>query len=128
MAKLLDDPPWWGYSKLHGWVVLDRTIPANKSGLIMDFLFCRCHDSVTFIDKRSNWAAPRYIYASTYISSLPPVESEAATVEFNRIKALWPEFQAEINKQYQAREDERLQNERERVLKEGAKRVVKVRR
>jgi len=128
VTKLLGDPPWWGYSNVHGWVVLDRTIPANKSGLIADFLFCRCSDSVTFIDKRSRWVAPHYIYASIYIGSLAPSESEAAAAEYNQLKARWPEFQEEISQQYKLREDERLQLERERVLREGAKRVVKVRR
>jgi len=128
MAKTFDSPPWWGYSKEHGWVVLDRTIPANKSGLIADFLFCRCSDSLTFIDKRSRWVAPHYVYASIYLGSLAPPESEAAAEEFKRLKERWPAFQAEIDRQYKEREAERLHREHERVLSEGAKRVVKVRR
>jgi len=127
MAKTFDSPPWWGYSKEHGWVVLDRTVPANKSGLIADFFFCRCRDSVTFIDKRSRWVAPHYIYASIYIGSLAPPESETAAEEYKQFKARWPEFQSEIDRQYKEREAERLQVEQERVLAEGPKRVVKAR-
>lgn len=128
MVKILDSPPWWGYSKEHGWVVLDRTIPANKSGLSADFLFFRCSDSVTFIDKRSRWAAPHYIYASIYIGSLPLSESEAAAAEYQRFKTRWTEFQAEIGNQCQERETAHRQTEHERILREGNKKVVKVRR
>jgi hypothetical protein len=127
MAKTFDSPPWWGYSKEHGWVVLDRTIPANISGLVADFFFCRCSDAVAFVDKRSRWVAPHYIYASIYISSLPPEESEAALAEYKQFKDRWPEFQAEIGRQYQEREAEQLQLAQERVLAQGPKRVVKVR-
>jgi hypothetical protein len=128
MAKVQDAPPWWGYSKQHGWVVLDRTLPSNKSGLIADFFFCRCSDSSTFVDKRSKWLAPHYIYASVYISSLQPPESEAAAADYQMLKARWPEFQADILKQYREREGEQMQKELDRVLIEGNKRIVKVRR
>ena len=128
MPKIVDSPPWWGYSKEHGWVVLDRTIPANKSGLIADFFFCRCSDSVTFLDKRSKWVAPHYIYASIYISSLASPESEAAAEEYKLLKSRWTEFQTVIINQYRDREAERLQSEHQRVLLEGNKRIVKVRR
>ncbi len=128
MAKVLDAPPWWGYSKEHGWVVLDRTLPSNKSGLVADFFFCQCSDSTTFIDKRSKWVAPHYIYASIYISSLPPSESEVASADYQGFKARWPEFQAAIIKDYGQRESERLQQEHDRVALEGNRKVVKVRR
>ena len=128
MAKLLDAPPWWGYSKEHGWVVLDRTLPSNKSGLVADFFFCQCSDCTTFVDKRSKWVAPHYIYASIYISSLGPAESEAATADYLSFKARWPEFQSAIIKDYEQREADRLQKEHERVAVEGNRRVVKVRR
>jgi hypothetical protein len=128
MAKILDAPPWWGYSKEHGWVVLDRTLPSNKSGLVADFFFCRCSDGSTFIDKRCKWVAPHYIYASIYISSLETAESEAATADYQSFKARWPEFQAAIIKQYEEREDQLLQKEHARVAVEGNRRIVKVRR
>ena len=128
MAKLLDAPPWWGYSKVHGWVVLDRTLPSNKSGLVADFFFCRCNDGSTYVDRRSKWVAPHYVYASIYISSLEPSESEAAALDYQLLKARWPEFQAEIIKQYRELEDVRLQKEHDRVAVEGNRRIVKVRR
>jgi len=128
MAKSLDAPPWWGYSKEHGWVVLDRTLPSNKSGLVADFFFCRCHDASTFVDKRSKWVAPYYIYASKYISSLDAIEGEAASAEFQQFKSRWPEFQDAITRQYGEMEDQKLQREHERVAIEGNRRVVKVRR
>ena len=128
MPKVLDSPPWWGYSKDHGWVVLDRTLPSNKSGLVADFFFCRCRDSSTYLDKRSKWQAPHYVYASIYISSLEPSESEAAALDYQLLKARWPEFQAEIIKQYMELEDVRLQKEHDRVAVEGNRRIVKVRR
>ena len=128
MPKVLDSPPWWGYSKDHGWVVLDRTLPSNKSGLVADFFFCRCSDSSTYLDKRSKWQAPHYVYASIYISSLEPSESEAAALDYQLLKARWPEFQAEIIKQYRELEGVRLQKEHERVAVEGNRRIVKVRR
>jgi hypothetical protein len=111
MAKVLDAPPWWGYSKQHGWVVLDRTLPSNKSGLVADFFFLRCSDCTTFVDKRSKWLAPHYIYASVYISSLEPAESEVAAADYQMLKARWPEFQAEIIKQYGEMEGEQMQKE-----------------
>ncbi|PZN83420.1 MAG: hypothetical protein DM484_04425 [Candidatus Methylumidiphilus alinenensis] len=128
MAKVLDAPPWWGYSKEHGWVVLDRTLHSNKSGLIADFFFCRCNDSSTYIDKRSKWVAPHYVYASIYISSLPPSESEAAAADFQLLKARWPEFHDVIAKEYKEWEDELLQREHDRVAVEGNRKIVKARR
>ena len=128
MAKVLDAPPWWGYSKEHGWVVLDRTLPSNKSGLVADFFFCQCSDASTFVDKRSKWVAPFYVYASIYISSLQPPESEAAAADFQALKDRWPEFQAAIIQQYQEWEGEKLQKEHDRVAVEGNRRVVKVRK
>ncbi|MCX7109763.1 MAG: hypothetical protein WCI11_01730 [Candidatus Methylumidiphilus sp.] len=128
MAKVVDAPPWWGYSKVHGWVVLDRTLPSNKSGLVADFFFCRCSDCSTFVDKRSKWVAPHYVYASIYISSLGSPDSDAAAADYQQFKARWPEFQSVITKQYGEREGERLQKEHERVAVEGNRRIVKVRR
>ncbi|MFZ4704326.1 MAG: hypothetical protein ACOYMG_30150 [Candidatus Methylumidiphilus sp.] len=128
MAESLDAPPWWGYSKVHGWVVMDRSLPGNKSGLCDNFFFCRCNDASTFVDKRSKWVAPNYVYASKYISSLNAPESEVASAEFLQFKARWPEFHAAINQQYKEMEEAKLQREHERVAIEGNRKVVKVRR
>lgn len=121
MPKILELSPWWGYSKDHGWVIIDRTLPPNKSGRSQDFLFFRCRDSVTFLDKRSRWFAPRYIYASTYINSLTHPESEEAALEYGKLKSRWSEFEAEIRRQYEALENDRQQAEQERVRLEVVK-------
>lgn len=125
MTKVLEIPPWWGYSSEHGWVVIDRMIPPNKSDRSQDFLFFRCRDSVAFFDRRSKWVAPRYIYASTYISSLSPPESEQAALEYGQLKSRWAEFEAEIHRQFEAIKEVRQQAEQERVRLEAAKKVKK---
>ena len=43
---------WWGHSKEHGWVVLDRNLPANTPGVTENLVFFRCRDSLTYIEKR----------------------------------------------------------------------------
>lgn len=121
MAEIPTIPPWWGYHKTHGWLVIDRTIPPNMSGLNQDFLFFRCRDSMTFVDRRSRWAAPLYIYASTYIASLEAAESIAAAQELKNLKSRWPEFQAEILLQYNAMVAESRQLEEKRVATEQAR-------
>ncbi|HYE35292.1 hypothetical protein [Methylocaldum sp.] len=125
MPEIPEIPPWWGYSRDHGWVIIDRTIPPNKSDRSQEFLFFRCRDSVTFLDKRSRWAAPRYIYASTYINSLTHPESEEAALEYGKLKSRWTEFEAEIRSQYESIENERQQSEQERVRLEVAKKGIK---
>lgn len=125
MPEILEIPPWWGYSRDHGWVIIDRTIPRNKSDRSQDFLFFRCRDSATYIDKRSRWVAPHYIYASVYISSLEPSESEEAALEYRELKSRWAEFEAEIHSQYETIESARLRSEQERIQSELAKKAVK---
>jgi hypothetical protein len=128
MSETLELPPWWGYSRDHGWVVIDRTIPPNKSGLSQDILYCRCSDSMTVIDKRSRWRAPLYVYASTYIGSLASPESEKAAQEYATFKSRWAEFQAEIRRQYDFSEAKRHQQEQERIQLEETKKGLKAKR
>lgn len=87
---------WWGYSKEHGWVVLDRTVPCNVPGLKVDLLFLRCRDATTFSEKREHWIPPRYRFAPNYIHELASPDAEAATVELANLKVRWPEFEREI--------------------------------
>jgi hypothetical protein len=89
---------WWGYSKEHGWVVLDRRIPCNMPGLKVDLLFLRCRDVTTFNAKRETWNAPWYIYAPNYIRDLAPPGSVEAAAELEDLKARWPEFEREIQR------------------------------
>lgn len=117
MAEIPENPPWWGYSSHHGWVVIDRAIPPNSSGRSQDFLFFRCRDSTTFLDKRSRWAAPLYIYASTYIAGLAANESAEAALELRNLRAQWPQYKAEIRHQYETQEADRQNLEKERMEK-----------
>jgi hypothetical protein len=63
---------WWGYNKEHGWVVLDRRIPANIPGIKTDLLFVRCRDAAIFDVKRETWKPPLYRFAPNYLRDLAP--------------------------------------------------------
>ena len=92
-----DEPnQWWGYSKEHGWVVLDRTIPCNAPGVKVDLLFLRCRDVTVFSEKREHWFPPRYRFAPNHIHELASTDADAAAVEFAKLKLRWPEFEREI--------------------------------
>ena len=97
--------PWWGYSKEHGWVVLDRSIPWNVPSLKVDLLFLRCRDATTFLEKRELWVPPRYRFAPNYIGELASPDGEAAAAEFAKLKLRWPEFEREIQLVYQEKQD-----------------------
>lgn len=109
---------WWGYSKEHGWVVLDRSIPSNAPGLKGDLLFFRCRDSTTFVAKRESWNPPLYRFAPNYIQGLAPLASAEAATELESLKARWPEFEREIQSEYRETEERakavRLQEEKSR--------------
>ena len=92
---------WWGYSKEHGWVVLDRTLPCNVPGLKMDLLFLRCRDVRGFSEKRERWVPPHYEFAPNYIRGLAASDSDAASGELAKLKLRWPEFEREIQLVYQ---------------------------
>jgi hypothetical protein len=106
---------WWGHSKEHGWVVLDRTTEGKASGPNQVLSFFRFRDSVSFEDTRKNWVPPLYVYAPNYIGALPPEASAAATVEWDDCKSRWPELQRQI---LQKRLDAEAQAESERVARE----------
>lgn len=96
---------WWGYSKEHGWVVLDRSISSNAPGLKESLLFFRCRDSTTFVEKRKNWNPPLYRFAPNYLRDLGPDLSAAATAELDGFKALWPEFQPKVQREHRETEE-----------------------
>ncbi|MBI4194130.1 MAG: hypothetical protein HY526_03515 [Betaproteobacteria bacterium] len=116
---------WWGYSKEHGWVVLDRSIPSNGPGLKADLLFFRCRDSATFVEKREKWNPPLYTFAPNYIRGLAHAESVEAGAEFEALKALWPEFQRQIQREQREAEERaeavRVQEEKARKQAAGEK-------
>lgn len=101
------DLQWWGYSKEHGWVVLDRRVPSNVPALKSDLLFLRCQDVTTYYAKREKWNPPAYKYAPNYLRDLAPEALEEAAAEFEALKARWPEFEQEIQRVCRE-EDERV--------------------
>lgn len=96
---------WWGHSKEHGWVVLDRNLPANTPGLKENLVFFRCRDLVTYVEKRKSWVPPNYNFAPNYIRDLAPELSSGAAEEFAALKLRWPEFEAQIHKEQQDADD-----------------------
>ena len=96
------EPQWWGYSKDHGWVVLDRELPCNAPGLNPDLLFFRCRDGKTFVLKRELWRSPAYQFAPNYLRELAGAAADEARAEFEEMQRQWPEFQAELKREYQA--------------------------
>jgi hypothetical protein len=119
---------WWGYSKEHGWVVLDRRIPCNTPGLKVDLLFLRCRDVTTFSVQRETWNAPLYTWAPNHISSLAPPASVEAAAEFEDLKARWPEFESEIQRVQRETEERaeavRVQEEKDRKRAASEKRKL----
>ena len=97
---------WWGHSKEHGWVVLDRNLPANTPGVKENLVFFRCRDSLTYIEKRKSWVPPNYSFAPNYIRDLAPELAIGAAEELAALKARWPEFEAQIQKEHQDAEDQ----------------------
>ena len=96
---------WWGYNKEHGWVVLDRNIPGNRSGIKGDLMFFRCKDTKTFFTKRETWRPPLYRFAPNYLSELAPEASAEATAELDALKLLWPEYEAQIKGEIRTAEE-----------------------
>lgn len=90
---------WWGYSKEHGWVVLDRTVETKSTGPNEQLEFFRFRDESTFLEMRKNWNPPAYSFAPNYLRDLPPeqaAESEAALAD---AKARWPDLQRALRQQ-----------------------------
>lgn len=110
------DMQWWGYSKEHGWVVLDRRIPSNAPGLRVDLMFLRCRDATIFAAKRENWIPPSYRFAPNYIRDLAPSLAEEAAAELEGLKLRWPEFERELQRE-RREEEERAEAVRLQVEK-----------
>ena len=114
---------WWGYSKEHGWVVLDRSIPRNVPGIKEDLLFFRCRDSTTFSEKREKWNRPHYTYAPVYLKGLAAADAVEAAAELETLKSLWPDFHREVQRVHQEAVDriEALRIEEEKKAKQAAR-------
>ena len=104
-----------GYHTEHGWVVLDRSMAENVSGMIETVLFFRFRDLTTYVDTRKNWHPPLYMFAPNYLKSLPPAESATAAAELETVKSLWPEHQRQLR---QTKLDAEAQVEAARVALE----------
>ena len=116
------DLQWWGYSKEHGWVVLDRRIPSNAPGIKNDLLFLRCRDAVIFDVKRESWIPPLYRFAPNYIRDLTPDASAEAAAELEGFKLRWPEFEREIQRERRETEEraEAARAKEEKARKQAA--------
>ncbi len=113
---------WWGYSKEHGWVVLDRRIPSNAPGLKADLLFLRCRDAMIFGAKRESWNPPLYRFAPNYIRDLAPPASDEAAAELEGFKLRWPEFEREIQRERRETEEraQTVRDQEEKIRKQDA--------
>jgi len=113
---------WWGYSKEHGWVVLDRTVPCNAPALGVDLMFLRCRDATIFSEKRERWILPHYRFAPNHILALPAADADAASLELAKLKVRWPEFERAIHLVHQDKEDrlEAARVEEEKARKRSA--------
>jgi hypothetical protein len=114
---------WWGYSKEHGWVVLDRSIPSNRPGIKEDLTFFRCKDSTSFLEKRERWIPPLYRFAPNYIRELAASEALEATAELDAFKAVWPDLKQELEREKREIEKraEALRIEEEKKRKQAAR-------
>ena len=118
---------WWGHSKEHGWVVLDRTIASNEPGHKDNLMFFRCRDSTTYIEKRKNWNPPSYSFAPNYLRGLPPELVEEATAAFEAVQSHWPEYQAQMLEEIREVEEraEAERSEAEKLQKDAARELAK---
>ncbi len=96
------DMEWWGYSKVHGWVVLDRTVACNAPGIKVVLEFVRAKDGTVYDEQREKWVPPNYRFATNYLKDLKGDDATAAAAELDAFKAAWPEIQARIGGERQA--------------------------
>ncbi|MDO9531413.1 MAG: hypothetical protein Q7O12_04705 [Deltaproteobacteria bacterium] len=88
---------WWGISKEHGWVVLDRSIPNNRPGTWANLIFFRCCDWTIYEEKSVKWNLPNYVFSDSYLKSLSGLKAINEKKEFDKIKA---EYNNKKNKLY----------------------------
>jgi hypothetical protein len=80
---------WWGYSSIHGWVVLDRKLSQQylPAGLQeREWLFFKCEDSTYFKVKDQHWRPPEYVAERSYIASLTKEVRENAAEKLGIVK------------------------------------------
>ena len=91
---------WWGYSRHHGWVVLDRSLAINQPGGSQPLFFARCKDSHCYFETRKAWREPAYSFAPQFLKSLQPDRAQLETATLSALQEKWPELQAEIRRRY----------------------------
>ena len=127
-APIETNMQWWGHSKEHGWVVLDRRIPSNAPDIKTDLLFMRCRDAVIFGAKRETWIPPSYRFAPNYLRSLAPTLLEEAAAELEAYKAQWPDFERELQRECRETEERaeaaRLREEKAQKLAASEKKKL----
>ena len=96
---------WWGFSKEHGWVVLDRELPCNTPGMPGDLMFFRCRDEKVFLLKRELWRLPAFQFAPNHLRTLSEADAAAAGAEYEDLQRRWPELQRSLVRQHQELED-----------------------
>jgi hypothetical protein len=96
---------WWGFSKEHGWVVLDREIACNTPGTRGDLMFLRCRDEKVFMLKRELWRLPGYQFAPNHLRALSEADAARARAEFEELQDRWPDLQRSLMRQHQELED-----------------------
>ncbi len=118
---------WWGYSKGHGWVVLDRAVQCNAPGLKVALQFVRARDSSTYIEEREKWVPPEYRFAPNYLSGLKGDDVDQAKAELASFKSEWPQIQGRIlrDSQETAERNEALRLEAEKKLKAETRKTKK---
>ena len=120
---------WWGFSKEHGWVILDREIPCNTPGIRNDLMFYRCRDGKLFFLKWELWKLPAYQLAPNYVNSLTGAAATEARSELDELMANADQHRLELKRLYQALVDEEgaARHAEALQLKEAASKARKLR-
>lgn len=95
-VQMDSDMEWWGYSALHGWVVLDRTVLCNAPGLKVPLEFVRASDMTVYMEPRDKWVPPHYRFATNYLKDLKADDAAAAAAELEVFKAVWPDTRGRL--------------------------------
>ena len=111
---------WWGYSREHGWVVLDRTIPCNFPGSGTELLFFRWRDLTTFRAARTDWNPPLYVYAPNYLLGMP----DAAAQELKSLKDRWTDIKAGMQRQLQEAAIEKKRQQEEAAIEKKRQQAI----
>jgi hypothetical protein len=89
----MDD--WWGYSKQHGWVVLNRSLSPNQSGA-GELIFFSWRDLTNVKIERKTWNEQFIIHAPQYIAQF---SSSEKAEELESLKARWPEIKEKTTRE-----------------------------